>query len=181
MTTSRTAQRPRASRPRARTMRDPGDLALLGSVLELQHEVPGGEARHHAWTVRSAPKLLWSPKRQALYIFPDLALPRPKALKMPKTSPAPIDAALGSWRTWTGRTPAHSRDLDVPALRIVTAGQGHHIVYRSNKWGPSTDYIHHFDPGTTVDIAANAESGRAPAVLIVRGPPLRLTERGLVG
>lgn len=162
-------------------MRDPGDLALLGSVLELQHEVPGGEARHHAWTVRSAPKLLWSPKRQALYIFPDLALPRPKALKMPKTSPAPIDAALGSWRTWTGRTPAHSRDLDVPALRIVTAGQGHHIVYRSNKWGPSTDYIHHFDPGTTVDIAANAESGRAPAVLIVRGPPLRLTERGLVG
>jgi len=177
------------TRARPRVMQDPGDLALLGTVLELQHDMPGGHARHHAWTVRDAPKLLWSPKRQALYLFPGLKLPRPKALRMPQAAAArSTDDALASWRTWTGRTPAHSRSLQLPAPQIQTAGQGHHIVYRSDKWGPVTDYIHHFAAGTTVDLAACPQpnhpgvghEGEAPAVLIVRGPPLRLTARGLV-
>lgn len=175
MTTTRTV---RSSRPRA--LKDPGDLALLGTVLELQHEMPDGQARHHGWTVRSAPKLLWSPKQQALYMFPGLELPRPKALRMPKSAHANLGAAMGSWKTWSGRSPQHARTIDVPKLQIQTAGQGHHIVYRSNKWGRSTDYIHTFDPGTLTDIAADAPDGKPPAVLIVRGPPLRLTARGLV-
>lgn len=180
MTAARTLQPSRA--PRGRVMQDPGDLALLGTVLELQHAMPCGQARHHAWSVRSAPKLLWSPKRQALYIFPGLTLPRPKALRMPRSVEDDPAAALASWKTWTGRSPEHARTLSIPAPRVTTAGQGHHIVYRSDKWGPSTDYIHRFAPGTTVDLAvpeADAE-GEPPAVLIVRGPPLRLTARGLV-
>ena len=176
MTAARTLQ---ATRARPRVMQDPGDLALLGTALELQHEMPGGDAHHHGWTVRSAPKLLWSPRRQALYIFPGLAMPRPKALRIPKGA-QDFGAALTSWRTWTGRSPEHACSLELPKLRLETAGQGHHIVYRSDKWGPSTDYIHHFAIGTTVEIGVSDEDGAPPAVLIVRGPPLRLTARGLV-
>lgn len=180
MTAARTLQRPRA--PRAREMQDPGDLALLGTVLELQHAMPCGQARHHAFSVRSAPKLLWSPKQGALYIFPGLTLPRPKALRMPSSAKGDPAAALASWRTWTGRSPEHARTLSLPAPQISTAGQGHYIVYRSDKWGPSTDYIHRFAAGTTVDLAVQdpGAQGAPPAVLIVRGPPLRLTARGLV-
>ena len=164
MTAARTQKRHRSPvrrslRSGVRVMQDPGDLALLGSMLELQHEMPDGQARHHGWTVRSAPKLLWSPKQQALYIFPGLKLPRPKALRMPKAAQTTPGTALRSWKTWTGRSPEHARVLDVPKLQVQTAGQGHHIVYRSDKWGSSTDYIHTFDPGTLIDMAADAPEG----------------------
>ena len=176
MTTPRTVRR-----SRSRVLKDPGDLALLGTVLELQHEMPDRQARHHGWTVRSAPKLLWSPKQQALYIFPGLKLPRPKALRMPASAGEDPSTAIRSWKTWSGRSPEHARTLELPKLQVQTAGQGHHIVYRSDKWGRSTDYIHTFDPGTLIDIAADAHDGKPPAVLIVRGPLLQLTTRGLVG
>lgn len=179
MNTTRTVQH-RRPQGRTRALKDPGDLALLGTVLELQHEMPDGQALHHGWTVRSAPKLLWSPKRQALYIFPGLKLPRPKALRMPTSAQDDPGTALRAWKTWSGRSAEHARPLNVPTLKIQTAGQGHHIVYRSDKWGRSTDYIHTFGPGTLVDIDAETSEGKPPSVLIVRGPPLRLTARGLV-
>ena len=180
MTTTRTVQHRRAQ-GRTRALKDPRDLALLGTVLELQHEMPDGQALHHGWTVRAAPNLLWSPKRQALYIFPGLTLPRPKALRMPASAQEDPAAALQAWKTWSGRSAEHTRRLNVPKLQIQTAGQGHHIVYRSNKWGRRTDYIHTFAPGTLVDVDAKTSEGAPPSVLIVRGPPLRLTTRGLEG
>lgn len=154
---------------RARTMPDPGDVALLGTLLELQHDAHDGQAHRHSWTLRTAPRLFWSPSRSALYAFPSLRLPRPRKLDPKATS-------IDTFEIWTGRAPSNTRTVDIPRPKIRRAGQAHFVVYRSDKWGKPTNYVHDFAQGTLVDLA----DGEPPEVLIVRGPPLQLTSAGLV-
>lgn len=59
---------------------------------------------------------------------------------------------------------------------VERAGQAGHIIYRSHKWGAWQNYIHTFEDGTFVEQG----EGSPPPVFVVRGPPLRLTEAGLV-
>jgi hypothetical protein len=50
---------------------DPGALALLGTVLEIEVERDSdGAVVQHKWKRRGAPGLLWSPSLKAILIFP---------------------------------------------------------------------------------------------------------------
>ena len=147
------------------------ELAYLGSMLELEHEVRGSSCLRHFWSPEEAPPY-WSPAEWALVAVPGRSTPRWSGLREPVESDA-----KRAGETWTGRRAKKRGTITLPEVRVLRAGQARHIVYRSSKWGPPTNYIHPFDPGTVVELG----DGKPPAVLIVRGPPLRLTERGSEG
>lgn len=150
-------------------MPPPGDVAHLGTMLELQHTMSDGSTIRHSWTQRDAPQLFWSPKQRTLYAFVDVELPAP-------TGATASGPARRAFRAWTGRTHRSVREVQLPPIQVSRAGQGVHIVYRSNKWGSWTNYIHAFAPGTTVEL----DTQQPRRAFLVNGPPLRLTPRGLV-
>lgn len=152
----------------------PRDVAALGLLLELEHEMPDGQVVRHSWEKQDAPLLFWQEEQQALYGFSRGGI-GPK--RNPRKRGFPKGAADAYTRWNAGRRPSEVYDVDVPAIEMRKAGKGVSILYRSDKFGPLTNYIHPFEKGVEVDLSP----GRPPAVFYIRGGNLRLTPRGLEG
>ena len=149
-----------------------GEVTYLGTMLELQHQLPDGSDVRHSWSVRRAPHLFWSEKRKALYSFPGLKMPK-------KRSPATgRSAGIDAYRRWTGRDPRGKTSVRAPRAAAAQAGAAYYILYRSDKWTPAfVNYIHPFEEGVHAVLGA----GKPPSVFMISGGLLRLTRRGLEG
>jgi len=151
----------------------PRDVTPLGLLLELEHKMPDGQTIRHSWDKSDAPLLFWQEGQQAIYAFARKRL----GPKKPRSGRLPAGAA-GAYTRWNaGRRPTEKYDVEVPAIQMRRAGAGGSILYRSDKFGPLTNYIHPFEKGVEVDLSP----GQPPAVFYIRGGTLRLTPRGLEG
>ena len=156
-------------------LRPPKDTAPLGLLLELEHRLPDGQVVRHSWETRDAPLLFWQEQQQAIYAFAKLKLPPSSQHSAGNLPPGAADA----FHRWHGERKRATKkfNVKVPAIEMRRAGEGLSILYRSDKFGPVTNYIHPFDEGVEVDLSP----GRPPAVFYIRGANLRLTPRGLEG
>lgn len=173
---------------------DPGAVALLGDVLELQVKGRDGQTRLHSWEPGSAPGLLWSPSLRALLFFPKKRLgpfrresgvernarldmrEGVKRLGLPKTT----TEAGRLFAKWAARPATGYAQVQIEPYPLKPAGSGVHIVYRSDKWNPgrTQDYIHHFSKAGTVKVSEAA--GSPPKAFFINGGRLTVNERGII-
>ena len=159
---------------------DPGDLALLGTVLEIQVERDSdGEIEEHRFR-GNGPNLYWSPKLKAILMFPAKHVrwvghlgPDPDLFKA-----AGSEKSAKLFRRWAARDPVQVGTITVGDYGMKPYGRAKHIVYRSDKWHPgdTEDYIHKF--GKNVRMAVS--SGKPAKAMMISGGRLTVTERGLV-
>jgi hypothetical protein len=166
---------------------NPGDLALLGTTLELEVERDSdGEVEVHRFS-GDGPNLYWSPKLKALLIFPGGRKPAKaeefpplgsrEAAKLFKASG--VDPSAKLFRRWAARQPVQRSILKVPKVSLRPHGRVRHVVYRSSKWksdGRTDDYIHR--TGKNVRMAVGGRGN--PTAIVINGGRLTVTERGLV-
>lgn len=155
------------------TLRDLEELAELGHALELVVDLPNGSRARYDWESRRLPRLLWSPRAQALII----------AAGSRKRGVAPIDCARAAATRgrWTGTSPEGAYRLELPELpgRWLVVGDARRTDYRSDKWGRAVDYTHDHGPGVRVWQRGDIRGGAG--LLALRGGRLRITPHGIEG
>lgn len=159
---------------------DPGDLALLGTTLEIKVENDAtGQEEVHAFNA-PGPNLYWSPALRAVLIFPKKHVrwvghlgPDPELF-----TSAGVEKSAKLFQRWAARDPVEIGKLMISDYKMKPYGRAKHIVYRSDKWHPgrTEDYIHDFGPKVRMAVAP----GKPPAAIMVAGGRLTVTERGLV-
>lgn len=162
----------RAGVPTKRKTPDPGQLILLGDMLEL-HSVQRGELVIHVFG-RNECQLLWSERQKALYAVPGL-----RGKRRPLTAKEKTTARL--FYRWADRSAESAAMVQIPSPILRCEGQGIAIVYRSDKWQPKggkvTEYIHFFEEGVRVW----KSSGTPPSLFFVQGGRLRILPEGIAG
>ncbi len=166
--------------PRASRLKNPGDLALLGTTLEVKVKRDSdGEEEVHKFA-GDGPPLYWSPTLKTLLVFPGKHVRWVGHLgpdqELFKAAGAEKSAAL--FRRWAAREPVQMGKLQLQDYQLKPYGRAIHIVYRSDKWhaGSTEDYIHTFGPKVRIAMAP----GNPPKAIAISGGRLTVTERGLV-
>lgn len=130
-----------------RVIPNPGNMVWLGYTISLQYFDPRSReiiVRKHFPPLTDC---LWSPKLQAVMVYPGLRIP--PASMMPETVPK----LLKIYQDWhDGKYPKNgvSRVNNIPGPRVRKVYPAAAIVYRSDKFdadGEWVDYIHHHDDG----------------------------------
>lgn len=176
--------------PRTSKLKNPGDLALLGTTLEIQVERDSdGQEELHKFK-GDGPNLYWSPALRTLLIFPKkhvrwvghmgpgegIAVAGKSRQELFKKAGSEKSAKL--FRRWAARDPVQMGKLSLGDYPLKPYGRAIHIVYRSDKWHPgrTDDYIHKFGPKVRMAVA----NGEPPKAIAISGGRLTVTERGLV-
>jgi len=167
--------------PKPSRLPNPGDVALLGTALEIKVERDSdGQEEVHKFT-GEGPNLYWSPTLKTLLIFPGKHVRWVGHLgpdqELFKAAGAEKSAKL--FRRWAARDPVQMGELKLQDYQLKPYGRAVHIVYRSSKWksdGMTDDYIHTL--GKNVRIAMSP--GSPPKAIAISGGRLTVTERGLV-
>ena len=167
--------------PRSSRLKDPGDVALLGTVLEIQVERDeDGQGVLHKFAGNVTPNLYWSPSLRSLLVFPEKHVRWVGHLgpdqELFKSAGAEKSAKL--FRRWAARDPVQIGKLQVSDYKLKPYGRAVHIVYRSDKWHPgrTEDYIHTLGPKVRIAVGP----GTPPKAIVISGGRLTVTERGLV-
>lgn len=169
--------------PRDRVLPKPGDLVLLGVLVEYSWVDFDGELQVRAFK-KDPPELFWDETNKFMLSFPNL----------PYTSCQPIDSrvrqahrkAIETYQKWHARESHCNDEIRIPAVTIRAMGPSDTVSYRSDKWHDanpdptvegSQEYIHkHWkDVWTWQD----TDNGR-PNAILVHGGALDLHERGLI-
>lgn len=193
-----------------RKLPNPGAVALLGTMLLLDVEVPDGRTIRHEWDWHDGPGVLWSPTVRGFYIFPKIKYLEWKAIQRPG-SPVLREQRLDMKETYR-LLRAHGIHLPeketMEAAKMVTKfharpatrfaqtivhdpklkyqGNGVVLDYRSDKWngrgGKRVNYTHDLS-STGSDKVSTSDDGtrtRPPYVIFVKGPRLTVNERGII-
>lgn len=171
---------------------DPGDLALLGKVMEMWVEDDGTEQHiihrfQSDWMYLdpsepgSGPNMYWSPKIKAVLIFPSKTVRW--AGRVGKRDPdeffrdAGADKSAKLFQKWAARDPFQLGKLKLSDIQLQPYGRALKIIYRSDKWHPGKydNYEHPF--GKNVRVAVGRGT---PPPMVIQGGRLTVTERGLV-
>lgn len=174
-----------------KVMPDPGPSAWCGSTLEFAVAPKGrrpkwakeDEKGSWIWTGGLSKEwlFLWSPKYKAV-----VAMRRPKGLKGgPGKFPGKGEVIRNGggakmFEVFASRPAEQTQEVDLDECPLVKAGDGVHIVYRSDKWSKrrkTTDYIHDFKNGVKLYCGPTLDN---PQVFLCFGGKLTMTERGLV-
>jgi hypothetical protein len=142
----------------------------LGSALEL--ELSGGVVVR--WRKHTAP-LLWSPKKQALFVL--------ERTKKGRNRPIPPDTPSDvrrSFESWAHRGATRKRTDSVTSIGASwrSCGQVVRLDYASDKWGVKREYTH--DTGPRVRLYSYGTTSR-PSCWAIHGGRLTVTTRGIVG
>lgn len=156
---------------------DPGDMIWLGYAMSLQYFDPSSPDLLVVHKFTTMPDCLWSPRLQAVMVYPRLVLPPPTVM------PEDVPKLLRLYRTWhEGKYPkrgASRVQLPDPTPRAIYPAAA--IVYRSDKFdkdGVWVDYIHHHDKGARGQPGPMVYDGGSAWML--RGGRLELTADGLI-
>lgn len=169
--------------PRPSRLKNPDELALLGTTLEIEVERDSdGETEVHRFK-GNGPNLYWSPTLKTLLIFPSAHVrwvghlgPDGKLFKA-----AGNEKSAKLFQRWAQREAVDLGKLSVQDYLMRPVGRAKHIVYRSDKWhkGRTDDYIHKFGPKVRMAASPGAR-GKPPKAIAISGGRLTVTERGLV-
>lgn len=150
---------------------DPGPCAWLGDATQICWvAVQGrGKNKREEWDDHDGWMMLWSPRLVSI-----ICVPRQELEPTDDSSQDTSDIV----KRFNKRSPAGSGYCKIPATKLVELGKAKHIVYRSDKWNPSTfhDYIHDFQQG----VRCFADSKKNPKMFVICGGRLTVTERGLI-
>jgi hypothetical protein len=182
-----------ARRRRSSRLPDPGTLAQLGTLQELQIiRDRDGQEEVHGFGGRfsgDGPPLFWSPKLRTLLVLPRR---KPKVWKdlkpLSKKEADALFKAVGAqaavklFRRWSMHEPSALSNVKVQDYLLRPTGSMVHIVYRSDKFSPNRtleDYIHKMPKSDRIAIAGRTVHG-VPQAIAIWGPRLTVTERGIV-
>jgi hypothetical protein len=152
---------------------DPGDMLDLGCFLELEWCTCAGKLEGVRITGEKVP-LLWSDRLQALFVFPDS---KRGACSYPAR---PREAKLRQVWTRGGQTAKCAQKVKFPRPAMPIVYPGIQVSYRSNKFGSTTNYIHHHEAGVRVYFS-DPPTKRRPRAIMIRGGKLSLTPHGIHG
>jgi len=167
-------------KPRKMLLPDPGDVIILGKLLEYVWINEDGSLDVRRWENRP-PDLYWNRTQKTLYAFPNV----------PETTvcePVPDDLAdeAQMFKRWSQRDAHCARTFELDAeASIIPMGVGDSIAYRSDKWhGQSDDtyledsqeYFHQFSDGNWIW----QDSDTSPNAILMRGGQLDVEERGII-
>lgn len=161
-------ERPRGS---AMVLPAPGRTAVyIGQFLALDLWDPSKRRIiQYRYPKRSAPPLIWSCTRKALYALPGRPIPKPTV------SAYTFPAALEAYRGWNqGKYPRGASRYYFPPVRLGRPLVAVAVGYWSDKFGKDgefREYIHHHERGVMGWVGNGA--------FFVRGGKLTLTPEGL--
>lgn len=164
------------------------DLALAkGLHLEGDGPIPPDDVEL-AWRFTRA-RLYWSPGILWWVVPTGRALPsalRPTRTRARTLDTPEADSAAALWHAWAPGPSSRQRSDTEQIQRVPLTGRwaakrlGLAIDYLSDKFNPTrtrVPYRHKFDTPPKVEVM----SGKGYEVWVVKGPELRITERGIEG
>jgi hypothetical protein len=173
-------RRPSLATPRTQLMPDPGDLIILGKILEYVWINADGSLDVRQWAT-SPPDLYWNRTQKILYAFPNVP-------DQTVCHPVPEDMAAEAkmFKRWAQRHAHCMRTFDLHTEDTINAmGVGDAIAYRSDKWhdastnpylDDSQEYFHQFSDGNWIW----QDSDTSPSAILMRGGQLDVEERGII-
>jgi hypothetical protein len=153
-----------------------GNLLNLGDFTELEWVTPSGQIRGIKFAIGDHVPLMWSHRRQALFILPSMSQ-GPCNLPPQRTE----NALAQMWAK--GRPAPCSAKFTHTPKPLPVVYPAIEISYYSDKFthGKPMDYIHHFGPGVLCYFSHEPYGSRRAPDVMIRGGRLRLASHGIDG
>lgn len=167
-------------KPNKMLLPDPGDVIILGKLLEYVWINEDGSLDVRRWT-ENPPDLYWNHEQKTLYAFPNV----PDIEVCEQVGPD-LDDTAAMFKRWAQRDAQCARTFELDAeSSILPMGVGDSLAYRSDKWHARSDlphlddsqeYFHQFSDGVWIW----QDSDTSPNAILMRGGQLDVEERGII-